>query len=95
MTVELNDGSIIKADSAAVDYLRYEQVSKRQKWGAMTENPAIWEIFIGWAAVTRTKQWQGSWEEFIDPQNPNGAANVDGETFDADPSLLGPGLDGS
>lgn len=95
MTVELNDGTIITADSAAVDYLRYEQTAKRHKWGSMTENPAIWEIFIGWCAVTRTGQWSGSWEDFIKPDNPRGAANVDGEAFDADPSLLGPGPDGS
>ena len=90
MTVELKDGRTLKADSSSADYLRYEQVAKRHKWGSMTENPAIWEIFIGWAAVVRTGQYDGSWEQFANLNDPD-AVNVDGELFDADPTLLDPG----
>lgn len=93
MTVELRDGTILKADSTSADYMRYEQTAKRHKWGSMQENPAIWEIFVGWCALVRTGQYSGSWESFANPNDPD-AVNVDGEMFDADPTLSGPGVGG-
>jgi hypothetical protein len=93
MTVELKDGTVLRADSTSADYLRYEQVAKRHKWGSMTDNPAVWEIFIGWAAVVRTGQYSGTWEQFANVNDPD-AVNVDGELFDADPIPLGHGGDG-
>lgn len=86
ITAEMADGRILKADSTSADYMRYEQTAKRHKWGSMQDNPAIWEIFVGWCALVRTGQYGGTWEQFTAPGGAESAVNVDGELFDLDPT---------
>jgi hypothetical protein len=59
MTIEMDDGRILKAvvdqrDYAAVEAQEIDSINQRN----------IWARFIAFNALTRTKQYGGTWEQF-------------------------------
>jgi hypothetical protein len=64
----LFDGTELKATTALRDYILFETTAKRQKppWGGITENPTRWEAFVSWAALRRTGQYTGGFDQFLD-----------------------------
>lgn len=63
---EMNDGRVLEATTSLKDYVLYETTAKRQKppWGAVGENPSLWESFVSWAALRRSGQYPGSFDAF-------------------------------
>lgn len=68
ITVELMDGRTLTGRMVMRDVSRYEDVAKKQKppWGTVSENPARWESFVSWAALTRAGAWDGTYEAYVD-----------------------------
>jgi hypothetical protein len=55
MTVVMIGGEILEARTSLRDQLRYEEASRRGKWGAMSENLLRFETYIAWCALKRGK----------------------------------------
>lgn len=71
-TVELADGRILTARVINPDTLRYEQTAHRNSWPGMTMVDGVATLgdttrrmtFEAWAALKRTDQYAGSWDQF-------------------------------
>jgi hypothetical protein len=71
--ITMDNGDEFDVTTRTADYLLWETTSKRHKWGSITENPAMWEAFLAWAALKRNGQYTGPWESFIkDADSVNG-----------------------
>lgn len=71
---ELADGTILESSTALPDYLLFERTAKKHGWSTTpSDNPAVWESFLSWASLRRTKQYDGTWESF----SGGDVANVD------------------
>jgi hypothetical protein len=68
LKIELENGEAWEVRTSTSDYVAFDQTGKRQKppWGAMGDNVALWEAFIGWHASKRTGKYAGPWEKFLD-----------------------------
>jgi hypothetical protein len=87
--VVMNDGTEYDTESKTSDYLLYENTARKHKWGGISDNPALWEAFIAWAALKRTGQIDLAWEKFIEASD-----TVEGTSADVDPTTVAVG-DGS
>ncbi len=65
ITIEMDNGDKFEVQTKTADYLLYETTAKRHKWGTVSDNPAMWEAFLGWAASRRVGKYSGTWETFI------------------------------
>lgn len=71
-TVELADGQVLTARIINPDTLRYEQTAHRNGWPGMTMVDGVATLgdtvrrmtFEAWAALKRTNQYAGSWDQF-------------------------------
>lgn len=71
-TVELADGRVLTARVINPDTLRYEQTAHRNSWPGMTMVDGVATLgdttrrmtFEAWAALKRTDQYAGSWDQF-------------------------------
>lgn len=71
-TVELEDGRVLTARIINPDTLRYEQTAHRNSWPGMTMVDGVATLgdtarrmtFEAWAALKRTNQYSGSWDQF-------------------------------
>lgn len=71
-TVELADGQVLTARVINPDTLRYEQTAHRNGWPGMTMVDGVATLgdtarrmtFEAWAALKRTNQYAGSWDQF-------------------------------
>lgn len=71
-TVELTDGRVLTARVINPDTLRYEQTAHRNGWPGMTMVDGVATLgdtvrrmtFEAWAALKRTDQYAGSWDQF-------------------------------
>lgn len=83
LTVEMVDGTTLSGRTIMPDMLRYEETAKRQKppWGGISDNPAVWEAFVSWAALTREGKWSGTFEEWK-----QSVASIDFEFEDVRPT---------
>jgi len=64
-TVEMADGTTFEYETRTADYVRFEHVGRKHGWGGVGANPALWEAFTAWAALNRTAQYAGTWDEFL------------------------------
>jgi len=62
--VEMENGDAFEVSTKTADYLLYEQTAKRHKWGGVSDNPALWEAFLAFAASRRVGKFAGTWEAF-------------------------------
>lgn len=59
------DGRTLTATTTMQDYLRWESTAKARGWPVgVAENPSTWEAFLSFAALSRTGQYDGKWEQF-------------------------------
>lgn len=71
-TVELEDGRVLTARVINPDTLRYEQTAHRNSWPGMTMVDGVATLgdtvrrmtFEAWAALKRTNQYSGTWDQF-------------------------------
>ena len=80
-TVEMADGRVLEYETRTTDYIRFENVSRKHGWGGVKDSPALWEAFTASAALNRTGQYGGTWDEFL-----NDAANVDARSATVPPT---------
>lgn len=72
VTVELADGRILTARVINPDVIRYEENAERGNWPTTTVQGDVGTVrgtelkntFCAYAALTRTKQYDGKWEDF-------------------------------
>lgn len=86
ITVELSNGETLEVQSKTADYILWEKTAKQHKWGTLSENPALWEAFIGWAACKRAGLYSGSWDQWQQD-----IEMVDAEQIERDPTPGDPG----
>lgn len=67
LTVVLGDGTVHENVAVTVaDRVRYSRTARKQQWPAIQDDPDFASIFLGWAALHRTGQFPGTWDEFTD-----------------------------
>lgn len=94
-TVELASGEVIAVRIIHPDVLRYQETAQRHGWpslvvkdGAGTTPHLDYEdTFVTWAALRRTNQYAGKWEEFKDAD----CVDLTVEVEDVDPTELSVG----
>jgi hypothetical protein len=62
--IEMENGDTFDVKTKTADYLLFETTAKRHKWGGVSENPALWEAFLAFAASRRVGKFTGTWEVF-------------------------------
>jgi hypothetical protein len=62
--IEMENGDVFDVTTKTSDYLLFETTAKRHRWGGISDNPALWEAFLGWSALKRVGKFSGTWEEF-------------------------------
>lgn len=87
-TVHLADGRQLTVEVRNPDKVRWESTAALHKWptpsmdadGNLTmPAPTLMTTFLAWAALTRTDQYSGKWEQFRD------ADCLDIESVEAEP----------
>jgi hypothetical protein len=74
ITTEMADGTLLESTTALPDFMLFERTAKKHGWSTTpSENPTVWEAFLGWASLRRMKLYDGTWEEFVG----GAAVNVD------------------
>lgn len=105
-TVELADGQVLTARVINPDTLRYEQTAHRNGWPGMTMVDGVATLgdtarrmtFEAWAALKRTNQYAGSWDQFsqtdcVDVNVDEEAVNPTQRAAEHDSSPSSPGTD--
>lgn len=73
LLVELADGRKLEAEARNPDYIRWELTAARERWplietdaagNATVRAPILMTTFLAWAALNRTGQYEGKWEDF-------------------------------
>lgn len=62
--IEMDNGDVFDVTTKTADYLLFEVTANKHKWGGISDNPARWEAFLGWAALRRMGKYGGTWEAF-------------------------------
>ena len=96
-TVEMTDGRVLTATTSLQDGLRWEATAKARGWPLLPGDiPQTWEAFTAFAAMARTGQYSGKWEQFqsdcvgVELVLPEPAAGVDPDTAgDVEPTPSG------
>lgn len=91
MVITMANGDQWECRTTTGDYVAYDDTAKRQRppWGAMDQNVARWEAFLGWHASRRLGLYDKPWEQFLDD-----CVSVDGQPVDMDPTVKAPGVVG-
>ena len=64
INIVMENGDVYDVTTKTADYLLFETTAKRHKWGGVSDNPALWEAYLGWAALRRVGKFSGTWEAF-------------------------------
>jgi hypothetical protein len=94
-TVELASGEVITVRVIHPDVLRYQETAQRHGWPSLVVKDGVGtpplldyeDTFVAWAALRRTNQYSGKWEEFKDSD----CVELTVDTEDVDPTGLEPG----
>jgi hypothetical protein len=90
LTVRMEDGTSYDVQADNRDLLRWDETATRKGWPDPAKGPFLWMTFLAWAALKRTKEYGGTWEEFravvIDVDTPD-----EGERLDPTQTEVTPG----
>jgi hypothetical protein len=96
LRVVLGDDSVVEVQCTNADLVRFDMTRARQKWPAATDAPMLWQTFIAWAALRRTRgipetaTYEAFSESTLDIQNLTDES--DGSPDAVDPTHPGAGL---
>lgn len=96
LRVMLGDGTVTEVQATNADLVRWDFTRAKHKWPTLREAPFLWQTFVAWSALRRTKGPGGdmTWEAFSDSAqavedltdpDPQGADAVDPTSPGAEP----------
>lgn len=99
VTVTLIDEAEVSAEIRNPDRVRWDMTAAKHNWPSFQDSPFLGMTFLAWAALKRTGQYAGKWEDFsnndclnieILDENGNPAGESDEEKKDdhTEPDLM-------
>lgn len=99
VTVTLIDEAEVSAEIRNPDRVRWDMTAAKHNWPSFQDSPFLGMTFLAWAALKRTGQYAGKWEDFKDndclnieilDENGNPAGKSDEEKKDdhTEPDLM-------
>lgn len=66
VTVTLSDDREVSAEIRNPDRVRWDITAAKQNWPSFQDSPFLGMTFLAWAALKRTGEYVGKWEDFRD-----------------------------
>ena len=66
VTVTLSDDREVSAEIRNPDRVRWDMTAAKHNWPSFQDSPFLGMTFLAWAALKRTGDYVGTWEQFRD-----------------------------
>ena len=66
VTVTLIDETEVSAEIRNPDRVRWDMTAAKHNWPSFQDSPFLGMTFLAWAALKRTGEYAGKWEDFRD-----------------------------